>query len=230
MPIDVMDDGRPATARVPCSNAANIGERKTWTQSEFFTWQNSVSGHKREFQLYLSAIQFYGSTSQVVSKSLCQLHTGQGRSYQLSDWHLGDTSQHCQNNEGKWKHWSQPTWKVTIWPHSFLNRPTWLMRKMTFSPAFWHQSLMSECRQLTVIIYHIGHSITIIRSLVVVPYFPSDFYLWGNIVIFKHFYPLNDFFHFPIFPDFLFCTANKSLFLILCHIPQCKNIHKCTTQ
>jgi len=24
------------------SNAANIGERKTWTQSEFCTWQNSV--------------------------------------------------------------------------------------------------------------------------------------------------------------------------------------------
>ena len=32
------------TARVPCSNAANIGERKTWTQSEFCTWQNSVRG------------------------------------------------------------------------------------------------------------------------------------------------------------------------------------------
>jgi len=29
-------------AGVPCSNAANIGERKTWTQSEFYTWQNSV--------------------------------------------------------------------------------------------------------------------------------------------------------------------------------------------
>jgi len=29
-------------ARVPCSNAANIGERKTWTQSEFCTWQNSA--------------------------------------------------------------------------------------------------------------------------------------------------------------------------------------------
>jgi len=29
-------------AGVPCSNAANIGERKTWTQSEFCTWQNSV--------------------------------------------------------------------------------------------------------------------------------------------------------------------------------------------
>jgi len=30
------------TARVLCSNAANIGERKTWTQSEFCTGQNSV--------------------------------------------------------------------------------------------------------------------------------------------------------------------------------------------
>jgi len=30
------------TARVPCSNAANIEQRKTWTQSEFCTWQNSL--------------------------------------------------------------------------------------------------------------------------------------------------------------------------------------------
>ena len=30
------------TARVPCSNAVHIGERKTWTQSEFCTGQNSV--------------------------------------------------------------------------------------------------------------------------------------------------------------------------------------------
>ena len=30
------------TTRVPCSNAANIGKCKTWTQSEFCTWQNSV--------------------------------------------------------------------------------------------------------------------------------------------------------------------------------------------
>ena len=29
---------------VPCSNAGNIGERKTWTHSEFCTWQNSVGG------------------------------------------------------------------------------------------------------------------------------------------------------------------------------------------
>jgi len=33
-------------ARVPCSNAANVGERKTWTQSEFCTWQNSVRGQE----------------------------------------------------------------------------------------------------------------------------------------------------------------------------------------
>ena len=35
-----------AAASVPCSNAANIGERKTWTQSEFCSWQNSVRGQK----------------------------------------------------------------------------------------------------------------------------------------------------------------------------------------
>jgi len=31
------------TTRVSPSNAANIGERKTWTQSELCTWQNSVT-------------------------------------------------------------------------------------------------------------------------------------------------------------------------------------------
>jgi len=31
-----------AAARVPCSNAANIGEHKTWMQSDFCSWQNSV--------------------------------------------------------------------------------------------------------------------------------------------------------------------------------------------
>jgi len=30
-----------STAPVPCSNAAKTGERKTWTQSEFCTWENS---------------------------------------------------------------------------------------------------------------------------------------------------------------------------------------------
>jgi len=35
-----------AAGRVPCSNAVNIGERKTWTQSEFCSWQNSVKGQQ----------------------------------------------------------------------------------------------------------------------------------------------------------------------------------------
>jgi len=34
------------TAGVPCSNAANIGERKTWMQSEYCTWPNSVRGQE----------------------------------------------------------------------------------------------------------------------------------------------------------------------------------------
>jgi len=33
-------------AGVSCSNAANIRERKTWSPSEFCTWQNSVRGQK----------------------------------------------------------------------------------------------------------------------------------------------------------------------------------------
>jgi len=62
MLADAQRDGRPAeytgrwrpllnaavwltpTARVPCSNAANVEECKTWTQSEFCTWQNYVRG------------------------------------------------------------------------------------------------------------------------------------------------------------------------------------------
>ena len=41
-PQSLADDA----AGVPCSDAANIGERKTWTQSEFCTWQNSVQPGK----------------------------------------------------------------------------------------------------------------------------------------------------------------------------------------
>jgi len=42
----------PAAA-VPYSNAANIGERKTSTQSEFCTGQNSVRGTKAIFGNFL---------------------------------------------------------------------------------------------------------------------------------------------------------------------------------
>ena len=35
------------TAHVPCSNATKIRERKTWRlQSQFCTWQNSVTGQE----------------------------------------------------------------------------------------------------------------------------------------------------------------------------------------
>jgi len=41
------------TARVPCSNAANIGERKTCAQSEFCRWQNSVRGARVTENVYI---------------------------------------------------------------------------------------------------------------------------------------------------------------------------------
>jgi len=68
---DAQRDGRPAECRwrrlqkfhnsIPCttpqsladpaagvsySNAVNIGEPKTWTQSEFCAWQNSIKGQE----------------------------------------------------------------------------------------------------------------------------------------------------------------------------------------
>jgi len=39
-------------AGVPRSKAANIGERKTWTQSELCSWQNSVSRQKPQKCIY----------------------------------------------------------------------------------------------------------------------------------------------------------------------------------
>jgi len=41
------------TGRVSCSNAANIKERKTWTQSEVCTWQNSVRGQEPPKNVYI---------------------------------------------------------------------------------------------------------------------------------------------------------------------------------
>jgi len=42
-----------STARVPRSNAANIGTRKTWTQSGFCTRQNSVTGQEARAPIYV---------------------------------------------------------------------------------------------------------------------------------------------------------------------------------
>jgi len=41
-----------AAAWVPCSNARNIGECKTWTQSKFYTSQNSVTGQQPRQCIY----------------------------------------------------------------------------------------------------------------------------------------------------------------------------------
>jgi len=45
------------TARVPCSDAANIAALKTWTLSEFRTWQNSVRGKSRRKCVYSAPAQ-----------------------------------------------------------------------------------------------------------------------------------------------------------------------------
>jgi len=45
------------TAGVPCSNAANIRERKTWTQSEFCTRQNSIRGKSPQKCIYTAPAQ-----------------------------------------------------------------------------------------------------------------------------------------------------------------------------
>jgi len=40
---------------VPCSNAANTGERKTWTESEFCSGQNFINGQKSP-KMYISVL------------------------------------------------------------------------------------------------------------------------------------------------------------------------------
>ena len=42
-----------AAAGVPCSNAANIGDRKTWTQSEPCSCQNSLCGQEPHQNVYI---------------------------------------------------------------------------------------------------------------------------------------------------------------------------------
>jgi len=41
-----------AAAWVPCSHTANIGERNTWMQSEFRSWQDSVTGQEPPKTVY----------------------------------------------------------------------------------------------------------------------------------------------------------------------------------
>jgi len=46
-----------AAARVPCSNAANVGECKTSTQSELCSWQNSVMSKSPQKCIYSIPVQ-----------------------------------------------------------------------------------------------------------------------------------------------------------------------------
>jgi len=54
------------TAGVPCSNAANTGERKTWTQSELRIRQNSVM-EQEPLKMYISC------TSPGDGQTLCKV-------------------------------------------------------------------------------------------------------------------------------------------------------------
>ena len=44
IPCTTLQSPADAAAGVPCSNAANIGECKTWTRSEFCMWRNCAMG------------------------------------------------------------------------------------------------------------------------------------------------------------------------------------------
>jgi len=52
-------------AGVPCSNAVNIGERKTWTYSEFCTGQNSVKGQFKSARKCIYSVPTQETSSKV---------------------------------------------------------------------------------------------------------------------------------------------------------------------
>jgi len=62
---------------VPCSNAANIEECKTWTQSEFCTWHNSVTGQEPPKCIY--------SISVVTVAGICN-SVGGGVLFNIPPW------------------------------------------------------------------------------------------------------------------------------------------------
>ena len=60
------------TGRVPCTNAANIGERKSWTQSEVCTSQNSPRGQKSP-KMYIGLCTSLGD-----GQTLCKVWLASG--------------------------------------------------------------------------------------------------------------------------------------------------------
>ena len=59
------------TAGVSCINTANVGERKTWTLSEFCTWQNSVRRQEPQKCLYIA---YHPRRRPNIVQSLVDLH------------------------------------------------------------------------------------------------------------------------------------------------------------
>ena len=57
IPCTMPQTGWRPYAGVPCSNAANMGERKSWTQSEFCSWQNSVREQEPHKCIYSTPVQ-----------------------------------------------------------------------------------------------------------------------------------------------------------------------------
>jgi len=60
------------TGQMPCSNAANIGERKTWTQSDVCTWLTSLCGQKPTENVYIGYSPGDGQTSCKVWFTSCE--------------------------------------------------------------------------------------------------------------------------------------------------------------
>jgi len=69
---------------VPCNNAVNIGKRKTWTQSEFCTWQSSITGQEppkmniwctspgdgqRSCKVWLASVERHGCSNAAKTRS-----------------------------------------------------------------------------------------------------------------------------------------------------------------
>ena len=84
-----------AAAPLPCSKAANIGERNTWTQSKFCTWQNHW--HHRTYKLGVKirkccSLNCLWRLSRPIEKQrclyMCAVYTYCGRTQEWQHLHL----------------------------------------------------------------------------------------------------------------------------------------------
>ena len=158
------------TARVVCSNAANIGEHKTWTQSEFCTWQNSISGARTPKNVYTvrqprkwpnmvqSLVDLHSVTSSD-SQSKCQEHVMQYASVSTCARHTTVDSENPTTREylldntlsGYCKHFSSNQWCTCSYlsQQPFYLATTISLQQLTFrkiwiwSPKPWDWTAIS---------------------------------------------------------------------------------------